>query len=139
MTGQTARLWLARALIALVTFFNLQCAAAFLLWPARFTPGFELSGTAGSAAVQGMGLLFVMWNVPYLVALTHPVRRRISLYEAVAMQAIGFLGESLLLALLPDSHPALSATVLRFMAFDGAGLLALLAALALTMRRKESS
>ncbi len=51
----------------------------------------------------GMGVLFLMWNVPYAVALWHPLRHRISLYEALAMQAIGLLGESLIyLSLSPE-------------------------------------
>ncbi len=132
MPGRGARVWTARVLIGLVAFFNLQCAAAFLIWPERYAPGFELTGAAGAAMVQGMGLLFVMWNAPYAVALWQPVRRRVSLYEAVVMQAIGFFGEWALLAGLPGEHPALEATVGRFMAFDGGGLAALVAAVVLT-------
>ena len=122
------RTWAARALIGVVFTFNVQCALAFLIAPGAYAPGFELSGAAGEAMVRGLGVLFLMWNVPYLVALWHPARHRTSLYEAVAMQAIGVVGESLILAALPAAHPAMHATILRFVAFDGAGLLALLLA-----------
>jgi hypothetical protein len=116
------RLWAARGLIGAVILWNVQCAVAFLAAPGKYVSGFELAGPAGEAIVRGVGLLFLMWNVPYVVALLHPVRHRTSLYEAVAMQAIGLAGESLILWTLGGGHPAASGTVLRFIAFDGAGL-----------------
>lgn len=122
------RLWTARLLIAIVVGWNLECAAAFLRHPQTFAPAFELSGVPGAAAVRGMAILFVMWNVPYLVALWHPRRHRLSLWEALVMQAIGLLGETLLLAGLPDGHAVLRAAILRFIVFDAAGLLLLAAA-----------
>lgn len=128
MTKRELWVWMARVLIGTVLFFNVQCAIAFMIAPEGYAPGFELSGAPGIGMVRGMGILFLMWNVPYVVALTDPVRRRVSLLEAVAMQAIGFVGESLLLAAFPAGHPMLAATVTRFILFDGGGLLALVAA-----------
>ena len=122
------RLWAARLLIAVVVGWNLQCALVFLLDPARFAPGFELAGIPGEAAVRGTAVLFVMWNVPYLVALWQPRRQRVSLWEAIIMQAIGVIGESLILAWLPAGHADLHASILRFVAFDAAGLVLLAAA-----------
>jgi hypothetical protein len=127
-------LLLARLAIFPVFLWNIQCALAFLLWPDRFSAGFELSGTPGEATVRGVGLLFLMWNIPYAVALWHPIRHRISLYEATAMQAIGLLGETLIWLGLPAAHSMLRANLLRFIAFDGAGLLLLLLAICLTRR-----
>lgn len=135
MLVMKARMGIARLFIAIVVFFNLQAAAAFLMAPDRYAPGFELSGIAGEALVRGMGILFIMWNVPYLVALTNPLRQRVSLYEAVAMQAIGVIGESILLLTLPAGHSALTRTAIRFIAFDGAGLVLLILALLMTMRK----
>jgi len=129
-------LWIARFLIALVFFFNVQCAVLFLADPRVYAPGFELGGTAGSAAIQGIGLLFLMWNIPYAVALWHPYRHFISLVEASLMQATGFLGETLLLFSLTADHAAIRASVTRFIAFDGSGLLLLLIALGLVSRLK---
>lgn len=129
-----ARLWLGRGLIGAVFLWNVQCAGAFLAAPAAYAPGFELSGAAGAAMVRGMAVLFLMWNVPYAVALWHPVRRRVSLYEAIAMQAIGLAGESLILGALGAGHPVAASTVTRFIAFDGAGLI-LLALAAWATRR----
>jgi hypothetical protein len=121
-------LLLARGMIGLVLFFNLQCALAFIWTPGQFAPGFELVGMAGSALVQGMGILFLMWNVPYLVAFYHPQKQRTALYEAIAMQAIGLFGETFLLAGLPSGHAALQATTIRFIAFDASGLILLVMA-----------
>jgi hypothetical protein len=132
MTATPLRLWIGRVLIGAVVLWNVQCAMAFLAAPATYAPGFELVGPSGEAMVRGMGVLFLMWNVPYVVALLHPVRHRISLYEAVAMQAIGLVGESLILWTLGGGHPVVSGTLLRFIAFDGAGLVALIAAVWVT-------
>jgi hypothetical protein len=119
------RVLLARACIALVLAWNVQCAAAFVLAPATYAAGFELAGPPGDATVRGIGLLFLMWNVPYAVALWHPLRHRVSLYEALAMQAIGLLGESLIYLSLPAVHAVARASLTRFITFDGAGLLLL--------------
>ena len=132
------RLWLGRLLIGIVFVWNVQCALAFLLAPATFAPGFELSGAAGAAAVRGMGVLFLMWNVPYAVALWHPVRHRVSLYEAIAMQTIGLVGESLILWSLAGGHPIVAGSVSRFIAFDGAGLALLVLAVWITRRHASS-
>ncbi|MCX6032023.1 MAG: hypothetical protein NT169_22345 [Chloroflexi bacterium] len=122
------RPWLARGLIAAVFLWNVQCAVAFLAAPATYAPGFELTGPAGAATVRGLGVLFLMWNVPYFSALLDPARCRVSLYEAIAMQAIGFVGESVILWTLPVAHPVARAAVTRFIAFDGSGLILLLVA-----------
>jgi len=138
-TFDLPRLWLARALIAAVFLWNVQCAVAFLAAPATYAAGFELSGPAGAATVRGIGVLFLMWNVPYFVALLHPGRHRVSLYEAVAMQAIGLIGESLILWSLDGGHPVAAASVSRFIAFDGVGLVALLPAAWFTRRCGQSA
>jgi hypothetical protein len=129
------RLNIARVLIGIVFAINVQCAIAFLVIPASFAPGFELSGELGEAMVRGMGVLFLMWNVPYAVALWHPVRYRISLYEAAVMQGIGLLGESLIYFSLPAVHFIARGSIARFILFDGLGLLALLVAIWLTRRK----
>ncbi len=122
-----ARLW-----IGGVLFFNVQCALAFLIQPQAYAGAFELQGTAGDVMVRSMGILFLMWNVPYVFALLHPVSHRLSLWQAWGMQAIGLLGETILLASLPEGHAALRATATRFIWFDGVGLLALTGALMIT-------
>jgi hypothetical protein len=134
------RIYSARFLILVVTFLNLQCAILFLAAPWNFSPGFELSGQVGDAMIRALGLLFVMWNVPYVVAIIHPVKHRVSLIEAVVMQFIGAVGETILLLTLQGSHFALTGTVVRFIIFDGGGFFVLLAALLIVWKipSKES-
>ena len=122
------RLWLARGCIAIVFFANIQCAIAFLLSPSVFAPSYEMAGTIGNATIRAIGVLFLMWNVPYAVALWHPSRHRLSLWEATSMQAIGVIGESIILASLPESHAVLRHSIGRFVWFDGVGLALLLTA-----------
>ncbi len=123
-----------RVLIFLVLAMNLQCALAYIFDPLPYVAPFELSGEPGRAAVVGIGILFVMWQVPYVFALVHPLRHQRSLFEAVIMQAIGLLGESLLLRSIPLTHTVLRASILRFIIFDAGGLFLLLAAAAFTFR-----
>jgi len=133
--GQTGAprslLWVARACIGVVLFANVQCALAFIVTPASYAAGFQLSGLPGAIMARSLGLLFLMWNVPYAVATWHPLRYRTSLMEAIAMQAIGLSGELLMLWNLPQSgYEALRATGQRFVRFDAGGLALLVIALA---------
>ena len=130
------RIWQARLLIGLVFFFNLQCALVFLWSPQAYVSSFELSGAAGEGMLRGLGLLFLMWNVPYAVALWNPVRYKVSLVEAVAMQALGVLGETAILLSFPGGHAAIHDSVSRFILFDGFGLAALLGAAWLVWPKK---
>ena len=122
------RLNLARGLIGVVILFNFQAALVFLLWPDSYISAFEQEGVIGEAMLRGLGVLFLMWNVPYAVALWNPIRYRISLYEALAMQTIGLVGESIIYATLPEIHNLMRASILRFIAFDALGLLLLISA-----------
>jgi len=133
------RVWLARACVAVVLLSNLQCAAAFWLNPGVYAPSFQLVGPVGEATVRAVAVLFAMWNIPYIAALTQPVRHRLSLFEAVAMQALGVAGETAIWRMLPAGLPSLGAAFVRFIIFDGAGLVVLLAAVALTRRPSGSS
>lgn len=135
--SEKSRRWLARGLIGLVAAWNLQAALVFFMWPERYAPGFELTGVSGAAAVRGTGILFVMWNLPYLVALWHPRKNRLALELALAMQSIGLLGESLILAGLPEGYALLRTSITRFVAFDASGLVLL--ALALWVLKRNVS
>lgn len=139
MKSEIIKNWIARCMIGLVVIDNLQAAVFFLVRPDFFVPSFELTGEAGNAVIQGIGLLFAMWTVPYVFAMIHPVRYRISLVEALIMQSIGLLGESVLLFLLPNGHEILAGSVMRFIYFDGGGLILLLAAFWITRRLKSTS
>ncbi len=119
------RLWLARALIGLVLFINVECAVLFLWKPEAYAPSFGLADPSGIAWIRGLGLLFLMWNVPYAAAMLNPRKHRTSLYEAIAMQAIGVAGETFILTTLPITQSLAHVALERFIAFDGGGLLAL--------------
>lgn len=133
-----ARRWIARLLIGLVFAWNVQAALAFLILPSSFAWAYELSGVAGEAAMRGVGVLFLMWNVPYVPALWHPVRYRLALVLAWTMQLVGLAGESLILISLPSGHATLGYSVLRFIIFDGAGLALLGLAWWLVRRETET-
>jgi hypothetical protein len=62
------------------------------------------------------------------------MRNRVAFTCVLAMQVIGLIGESLMLAALPAGHDALHATGLRFIAFDGVGLILLLIGYRLSCR-----
>ncbi len=132
------RMAIVRGLIGFLVVLNLQCAVLFLILPARFAPGFELVGIPGEAAIQGTGILFLMWNIPYLFAFRDPLKHRVSFIEAVLMQAIGLIGEGMLLTGLPGEHIVLRNSISRFILFDAAGLLSLCAAFFLVNRKFQS-
>jgi hypothetical protein len=121
--------WAARLLIAIVLFWNLQAAFQFMLRPEAFAPAFQLEGVPGRAAVAGYGILFLMWQVPYVFALLHPVKFKVSLWSAFIMQSIGVVAESILLTTIPGEYQLLRASILRFIIFDGVGVPILLSAL----------
>jgi len=123
------RLWVSRLLIGLVVGWNLECALVFLYQPQAYTASFGLAGTTGEVALRAMGILFLMWNIPYLAALLQPRKHRFSLYEAMIMQAIGLAGESALYLALPVNNEIVRMSIFRFVLFDGAGLIFLLLAL----------
>lgn len=125
---------LARGLVGLVILWNLQAAVVFIAWPERYTAGFELQGIASEAMLRGLGVLFVMWNVPYAVALWHPVRHRVSMYESLAMQTIGLVGETAILLSLPAAFELLRTSIARFIFFDALGLILLILAVLLTRK-----
>lgn len=133
-----ARLLFPRLLIFLVLAMNLQCALAYIFDPLPYVAPFELSGEPGRVAVVGIGILFVMWQVPYVFALAQPLRNRRSLLEATLMQGIGLFGEALLLRSIPLAYNVLRSSILRFIIFDAIGLLLLLVALATVFRLLKS-
>ena len=128
------RLLLPRVLIFLVLAMNLQCAFAYIFNPLPYVAPFELGGEPGRAVVIGIGILFVMWQVPYLFSLVHPLRNHRSLIEAVLMQAIGLVGENLLFRTIPLANVVLRGSIFRFIVFDAGGLLLLIVAAAWTFR-----
>jgi hypothetical protein len=129
------RIWISRLFIGVVTAWNLQAAFVFVFSPGMLAGAYELSGAAGEAAVRGVGVLFLIWNVPYLFALFDPIRYKLALYFALLMQLIGLIGESYILSTLSAEHAILNNSISRFITFDATGLL-LLALAYLLLRNK---
>ena len=117
-----AATWFARVAFAAVFVLNVQCALQFCLNPGGFAAAYELGGVAGEAAIRGIGIAFLMWNATYPAFIVAPRRFRVLGWVILIQQAIGLIGESLLLFGLPAGHDVLAASVTRFIAFDGAGL-----------------
>jgi len=130
---------IARILIGLVFIINIQCAIVFIVGPSHYMYGFGLDGAAGAQTVRAFGLLFIMWNVPYAFALVNPKKYRVSLIEAVIMQAIGFIGESCILLIGGSYSIPIENTLKRFIVFDGIGLIFLLIALCFVSMKKLST
>ncbi|GAA6490269.1 hypothetical protein [Gordonibacter urolithinfaciens] len=120
----------ARVAVALVFALNVQCAVSFVLWPGAYAGGFELEGVPGAAAVRGLGVAFLMWNATYPAVIANPRRFRALYAVVLAQQAVGLAGESWILLSLPAGHAALAASIVRFIAFDAAGLVLMAAAFA---------
>lgn len=129
--SQSTKVWIARFLIVIVIFLNLQAAIQYLLNPNIYSGSFELQGVPGMAAVRGVGILYMMWQVPYIVAAINPVAHRLSSWEAVSMQAIGLVGETWLRSRIPIEHTVLRSSLMRYILFDAGGLVLLLIALIL--------
>jgi len=98
-----------------------------------------VSGVPGRVFVQGLGILFLMWNATYPPVILHPDRQRLLFRIVLAQQLIGLVGEAWVWLSLPAGHEALRAAGFRFIAFDGGGLLALAAAYALSRTRNRGA
>lgn len=120
--------WSARAAFAVVFSMNVLCALQFLIAPESYAPVYELYGASGAAAVQGMGVTFLMWNATYPPYIARPARFPVLGWVIVVQQAVGLLGETFILAGLPAGHMQLAGGIERFVAFDAGGLALLLAA-----------
>lgn len=133
--GGSARGWVARVAVGAVFVLNVQCALQFILWPERYSGGFELSGVPGATAIRGLGIAFLMWNATYPLVMWDPHTHRALFAVVLVQQLIGLVGETWLLLTLPAGHDALAASIARFAAYDGAGLLVMAAAFAALGRR----
>jgi len=115
--------WLARLAVLVVFVGNIDCAVRFLLFPESYAAGFELSGVAGAAAVQGLAVAFLMWNATYPLVIINPERYRVLFAVVLAQQLIGLIGESFILSSIGSDHTLLRESILRFIAFDAFGFI----------------
>lgn len=133
-------LWSARLVVAAVCIWNLTAAVPFTLNPSAYTRAFELENTGlpGQVMVRGLGVAFLMWQVPFLPVIWHPGRFRACYLCVLGMQLVGVVGESIMLAGLPAGHAPLRATAQRFILFDATGLV-LMALAYVALRRSQCS
>lgn len=139
-TRNRGALWALRIAFAIVFIINVQCALSFVIWPASFTAAYELEGVAGNAAVQGIGIAFLMWNATYPAFIAQPQRFNVLGWVIIAQQIVGLIGETALFMSLPVGHEILASSVMRFIVFDAAGLVIMAAtwAIWLAARRRAS-
>lgn len=128
----TAARWGARGAVLAVLLWNLSAALPFILAPEAYASAFELSGTVGAVLTRSIGVLFVMWVIPYFPVLRDPERYRMFLMVIIIQQLIGLGAETWMAFTLPAGHAALLATGRRFIAFDAAGMVLLTVAWMLT-------
>lgn len=126
--------WIARIAVGAVFAMNVWCALDFIINPSAYAPAYELTGVAGQAAVQGLGVAFLMWNVTYPLVIARP-STHLTLYAVVlAQQVVGLVGETVISLSLPSGHTTLAAALERFIVCDGAGLLVMALAFVLVRR-----
>jgi hypothetical protein len=146
-------IWASRIVVLAVFIINVQCAVSFLIWPGDAASAYGLSGIGGQAAVCGIAVAFLMWNVTYPLVILWP-QKNVKLFVIVLIQqAVGLVGELAILAsvLAQASGQGVSGAdyaqctqlasgITRFIAFDAAGLVLMAAAfvfLVLTHRRSR--
>ncbi len=130
-------IWIIRLLIAIVFASNILCTIQFLVNPSGYTQQFDLEGEAGTVVIRSLGILFIMWNVPYAIAIYQPYRYPVALVSALMMQLIGFIGETWIYFGIHSLMNTRS-SILRFMIFDFAGLLLLSVAFALLFNKRKN-
>ena len=115
--------WSSRIAVLTVFILNVQCAISFILIPERFIAAYELSGVSGIAAIQGIGVTFLMWNVTYPLVIINPIKYRVIFGIVLVQQLVGFFGESYILMGIPLENAMLRSSIIRFIVFDGAGFI----------------
>ena len=132
------RKWLGRVLIGTVLFINVQCALLFLLQPRVYVPGFGLEGGMGIVYVRGIGLLFLMWNVPYFRCSVGPNEESSFVVRGDRHADDRFGGRNAAAAEFTSRASGASQhSVRRFILFDAVGLVLLLLAVWVTRVTNE--
>ena len=114
--------WFARIAVGLVFVLNISCALSFILHPEGYAWSFEVSGVSGKTVVEGLGILFLMWNATYPPVLINPRAQKTLFAVILVQQFIGVVGETWMALTLPAGHVALLQTGERFILFDAGGL-----------------
>lgn len=126
--------WTTRITVSAVFLSNMICALQFLLWPDGYTSAYELSGDVGTAVIRSFGVLFIMWSLTYPAVIWQPERQRPLFTIVLIQQFVGLTGELCIWASIQNVHAVLSASILRFVVFDGIGLVMMMMAFCLLIR-----
>ena len=121
------KVWITRILVLAVFCVNMYCIVHFIFLPERFISAYELTGVPGIAAIQGIGVAFLMWNVTYPLVIVRPDKYRILYIIVIIQQVVGLIGETFILLTLPEGHGILAVNIMRFIIFDASGLVLLVA------------
>ena len=122
----TLDIWFSRIAVLFVFIWNIQCAFVFIFTPERYISAYELTGVGGIAAIQGMGVAFLMWNVTYPLVILAPKKHFLLFKIVLIQQLVGLLGESYILLTTASTHLPLKSSLLKFILFDAAGFLLML-------------
>ena len=136
---QKVRFWVARVLVAIVFAWNLQCALAFIFDATSVMGAYQLYGSVGVATLQGVGIAFLMWNATYPAVIVSPDRFRSLFVVILVQQIIGLVGEAWIMMTLGPGTETLAGSIMRFIIFDGAGLVLLMVAFGLTRRMPKET
>jgi len=128
------KVWIARILVFAVFAVNMYCIICFIFLPGNYLNAYELIGVPGKAALQGIGVAFLMWNTTYPLVIVRPDKHRVLFLVVLAQQIVGLLGETFILLTLPGGHDVLASNITRFIIFDAAGLVLLTAAFFLSRK-----
>lgn len=124
-----ARAWVARIAFSIVFAWNVLCAIRFVCCPQLYTGAYQLDGPGAQAAVQGIGVAFLMWNATYPAFIADPQRFRALGPIIMAQQAIGLAGELYIASTLGPGQELLTQSIARFVGFDALGFVLMGAAL----------
>ena len=124
-----------RLLVLLVFASNMYCAAMFFLNPGDFTAAYQLTGEGAQTVIAGMGVAFAMWNATYIPLIVFPYKFTLLFWVVLAQQIIGLAGETYLYMGLGPEQAILASSIMRFIIFDAVGLVLLIIASILSMRR----
>lgn len=133
--SSSAKQWIARILVLLVFASNMYCALSFFISPGAYVNAYQLSGEGANAAIAGIGVAFAMWNVTYIPLIIFPANFRFMFVIVIAQQIIGLAGETWIYMGFGLSQAVVASSVLRFIIFDSIGLVLLIIALVLIMRK----
>lgn len=126
--------WATRIAFLVVFAWNVLCAVQFICWPVDYVAAYQLEGAGAAAAIQGMGVAFLMWNATYPLFIWRPGRHRALGGIIIAQQAIGLAGELFIASGLGAGQELVARGIARFVGFDAIGLVLMCAALYLLIR-----